>query len=194
MNFYVDIKRKYEPKFDDIFTDGYYKNDVTKLTNGYVWRNTFYNTLDEVNEVYILNLHIGKSSFGWHFSLCIYPELGINNLDDWIRLWSSPDVVISDEEDCVITPEEMVDRITKRGVAEWDESKREELEKKAVESYNSLSESLGSRIYVANYDEYLRANNATRGLRGLLAHDSSRYYNYPPTGGTYDLTDDPNFS
>ena len=57
-----------------------------------------------------------------------------------------------------------------------------------------LDDSLGSRIYVANYDEFLRENNATRGLRGLLAHGSSRYYTYPPTGGTYDLTDDPNFS
>lgn len=31
--------------------------------------------------------HIGKSSGGWCFSLHIYPEDGINDLDDWKRVF-----------------------------------------------------------------------------------------------------------
>ena len=67
------------------------------------------------------------------------------------------------------------------------------LEKEAVESYNRITESLGGGRKIYSYDEFLRENHAERGLRGLLAHGSD-YYKYPPTGGTYDLTDDPNFS
>lgn len=32
-------------------------------------------------------LHIGKSSFGWCFSLHIIPGKGILSLDDWVRRW-----------------------------------------------------------------------------------------------------------
>jgi hypothetical protein len=42
-------------------------------------------------------LHIGKSSGGWCFSLHIIPELGINDLDDWIRVFIEPDRVIINE-------------------------------------------------------------------------------------------------
>lgn len=41
------------------------------------------------------NLHIGKSSVGWCFSLRVYPELGINTLDDWRPLIETG--VITDE-------------------------------------------------------------------------------------------------
>lgn len=34
-------------------------------------------------------LHIGKSSAGWVFSLCIYPDRNINTLEDWKRVWAS---------------------------------------------------------------------------------------------------------
>lgn len=30
-------------------------------------------------------LHVGKSSGGWCFSLHVYPEMGINDLNDWIK-------------------------------------------------------------------------------------------------------------
>ena len=193
MNFYVNIKREYEPKLIGIYEDGEIKNGVTTLSNGYVWKNTYFATMEEVNEKYFLHLHIGKSSFGWHFGLCVYPELGIDSLEDWINLWNTPGVTIIDEEDRIISPADMVDRITNRGNPNWDASKQEEFEKKAVESFNTLNASLGNRIYVTNYDEYLNVNCAARGLYGLLAHNS-RYYDFPPTGGTYDLTDDPNFS
>lgn len=193
MNFYVNIKRNYDANLVDIYLDGDIKNGVTTLSNGYVWNNKFYPTIEEVNKEYELHLHVGKSSYGWHFGLCIYPQLNINNLEDWIGLWNTPGVTIVDEEDRIISPSEMFERITNRKSRDWEESKQEEFEKEAVDAFNEVNKGLGSWIHVTNYDEYLNFNHAKRGLNGLLAHNS-RYYNYPPTGGTYDLTDDPNFS
>ncbi len=41
--------------------------------------------------------HIGKSSGGWCFSLHVYPEEGINTLDDWKVLFRDPNSRIVDE-------------------------------------------------------------------------------------------------
>jgi len=41
--------------------------------------------------------HIGKSSGGWCFSLHVYPEEGINTLDDWKVLFRDPQSRIVDE-------------------------------------------------------------------------------------------------
>jgi len=59
-------------------------------------------------------IHIGKSSAGWCFSLHIIPEKGINNLDDWIKLWTIKGSVITDEYGDTISPKEMLDIITNR--------------------------------------------------------------------------------
>src|SRR5574343_247602 len=59
-------------------------------------------------------LHIGKSSYGWHFSLHIIPEKNINNLDDWVKYFDNPKVYIEDEYGTFVTPAEMMDVITKR--------------------------------------------------------------------------------
>lgn len=37
-------------------------------------------------------LHIGKSSYGWYFSLHIIPEMGINTLRDWIPILQNGDI------------------------------------------------------------------------------------------------------
>lgn len=42
-------------------------------------------------------LHIGKSSSGWVFSLRVYPVLGINTLYDWIDIFINPTTKIVDE-------------------------------------------------------------------------------------------------
>lgn len=34
-----------------------------------------------------LDIHIGKSSAGWAFSLRVHPHLGINSLEDWKKLF-----------------------------------------------------------------------------------------------------------
>jgi hypothetical protein len=61
-------------------------------------------------------LHIGKSSGGWVFGLHVDPELGINDLSDWVALWSKPGSKIVDEFGREVPPEEMLEVITKR---EW---------------------------------------------------------------------------
>jgi hypothetical protein len=52
-------------------------------------------------------LHIGKSSGGWCFSLHVDPELGINDLPDWIERWHRTDSCIRDEYGRDVTPAEM---------------------------------------------------------------------------------------
>lgn len=37
--------------------------------------------------------HIGKSSAGWYFSLHVYPEKGIKELDDWLPLFLKEKIV-----------------------------------------------------------------------------------------------------
>ena len=75
-NFYAHIKAKYKP-FDhnDPVSLMYERLDddpkVKELTNGYVWNNTYYKDIESLNKDYCHILHIGKSSAGWHFSLCI---------------------------------------------------------------------------------------------------------------------------
>jgi hypothetical protein len=60
-------------------------------------------------------LHIGKSSAGWCYSLHVHPERGIHDLPDWERLWAQPGSVIRDEYREVISAEEMRRWITERG-------------------------------------------------------------------------------
>lgn len=58
-------------------------------------------------------LHIGKSSGGWHFSLHVIPEKGINDLDDWKKLFEKGGI-ITDEYEGEIKPEIMLEIITQR--------------------------------------------------------------------------------
>lgn len=58
-------------------------------------------------------LHIGKSSVGWAFSLHIIPERRINTLEDWQKLWASGGRIF-DEYGQSFTPEEMLEKITQR--------------------------------------------------------------------------------
>lgn len=60
------------------------------------------------------SLHIGKSSWGWAFSLRVHPHEGINNLDDWKVKWATPGSVIFDEYGAPVTVEEMLATITER--------------------------------------------------------------------------------
>lgn len=75
-------------------------------------------------------LHIGKSSYGWHFSLCIYPYLDIYNLDDWKLKFKSDKYRIVDEYNEELTQEEMLDIITNvsptKGYTDFIEAHKEE--------------------------------------------------------------------
>lgn len=124
-------------------------------------------------------LHIGKSSAGWHFSLCIYPYMGIYNLEDWKRLFNSNNYIVKNEYEEEVSVDEMLDIITNRHG--------------------------NSQVT----DEELKQNHAERGLNNLLAHSSSiwderdkeEWKQFMPmltphyrTDGTYDLTPDWDFS
>jgi hypothetical protein len=58
--------------------------------------------------------HIGKSSGGWCFALHVEPDAGINDLDDWRRLWSEPGARIFDEYEREVTLGDMLLTITER--------------------------------------------------------------------------------
>ena len=57
--------------------------------------------------------HIGKSSRGWCFALHVYPEEGIDTLDDWVNLFTSG-MLIEDEAGVALTVREMMDVISTR--------------------------------------------------------------------------------
>ena len=59
-------------------------------------------------------LHIGKSSAGWCFALHVIPEEGINDLDDWRKLWSQSGAYIEDEYGDAISAYVMEEMITNR--------------------------------------------------------------------------------
>jgi hypothetical protein len=67
-------------------------------------------------------MHIGKSSYGWCFSLHVGDWLNdtddqpkAHTLEDWQTLWSREGWVIVDECGRHVTPEEMLRVITMRG-------------------------------------------------------------------------------
>jgi hypothetical protein len=123
-------------------TNYYLKKNICKCCNRY----------DE--------LHIGKSSVGWCFSLHVIPEQGINNLDCWRSEFAAPGTEIRDEYNEPVTVDDMVNIITKRvrwaGGEPWDM-------------------------------EMMRQNHAEPGPNGLVRHavsESSRCIGHGE--GTYD--------
>lgn len=97
-------------------------------------------------------LHIGKSSAGWCFSLHVAPEDGINDLDDWRKLWRQPGALIRDEYGASLSIEEMEVIITKRErKVEWDD-----------DWWRSL---FGHYVSEADFHEQ---NHSERGPMGLL--------------------------
>lgn len=166
------------------------KEEVIELTNGFVWQNTYYSTIEALNKVFYQRIHIGKSSMGWHFGLCVYPEYGINTLDDWIKLFRSFGNTIVDEEDRELKTSEMIDRIEDRKQFEFEKYESEqEYEKAVVDNYNDINKTINifrHKIY-NSYDEILIDNHACRGLNGLWRRQKDQYTNYPIPDGTYDL-------
>lgn len=57
-------------------------------------------------------LHIGKSSYGRAFMLHVVPQEGINDLGDWVSLWSEPNACIKDEYGRIVTMGEMLEIVT----------------------------------------------------------------------------------
>jgi hypothetical protein len=87
--------------------------------------------------------HIGKSSAGWCFSLHVYPDEGINTLDDWKKLMSGPNAEIKDEYGETVTVKAMLSCICERG---WPHTQP------------------------PPSAEFLMQNHAVMGPKGLLRH------------------------
>lgn len=94
-------------------------------------------------------LHVGKSSAGWCFGLHVYPEHGINTLDDWVGLFSFPGSWIEDECGDRVSVEDMLTKITDRSWPGFPERLLDE--------------------------EWLRVNHAVHGPNGLARCELSRY-------------------
>lgn len=106
-----------------------------------------------------INLHIGKSSGGWCFSLHVYPadEFGycesgqpILTLEDWKTRFADPNSVITDEYGDVTSAEQMLNTITNRS---WSH-----------------------RIFVSPAEHW--ENYSMAGPNGLLRHDPTREYSH----------------
>ena len=108
-------------------------------------------------------LHIGKSSGGWCFSLHVTPGDDINDLEDWVRLWSQENTVIKDEEDEEVSPAEMMDIITNR---KWDSP-----------------QTFPNRWYKSQ-EEFNQLNYCTEGPYGLARHNSDHLVKHG--AGTWD--------
>ena len=93
-------------------------------------------------------LHIGKSSVGWCFSLHVYPDKNIRDLEDWRTMWADPNAVIRNEYGVRFSPDEMLRVITERGRdRDWE---------------------FRPSTWYADEAEFHRKNNSQRGPRGLL--------------------------
>ena len=119
-------------------------------------------------------LHIGKSSMGWCFSLHVIPELGINDLEDWQKLWSEPGAIIEDEYGEVISPEKMLAIITERKAA-----------RSVEEAFRTKPAFLSSRY--RDIEDFYHLNDAEPGPNDLLRHRISNYGHCVKHGaGTWD--------
>lgn len=58
--------------------------------------------------------HIGKSSAGWCFSLRVYPDEEIHDLNDWKEFFKGTEPIIKDEYEQEITVDKMINIITNR--------------------------------------------------------------------------------
>ena len=107
------------------------------------------------------DLHIGKSSCGWCFSLHVYPEKGINDLPDWQKLWDKPGSEIVDEYGSSIGTGQMIQYITERGFP-W-------------------------KIFNEHETGWCLANHAIPGPNGLARHalEEGRFIGHG--AGTWDL-------
>lgn len=99
-------------------------------------------------------LHIGKSSAGWCFSLHVIPELKINSLRDWYRLCRKDNNIIKNEYGDIVSLESLIQTITQR-----------------KSSHSSTSKLTYSTLYgEISEQQYLDMNSAERGPNNLLRH------------------------
>ena len=98
-------------------------------------------------------IHIGKSSFGWHFSLHVIPEKDINNLDDWQKYFDNPKAHIEDEYGKFVTPSEMMEVITNRSHSSKPLAASWYRENHAEPGLNNLVRHIANGVHCIGYGE-----------------------------------------
>jgi hypothetical protein len=112
-------------------------------------------------------LHVGKSSGGWCFSLHVIPEEGINDLEDWEKLWNDPEITIKDEYGQILLKEAMKDLISGR----------------STKSGKFESNPFG----YDSWESFHRENHSEFGPKGLLRAKIENRHCIGHGKGTYDL-------
>ena len=137
-------------------------SNINVLSNGFVWGETYYPTLKALNGEYYEELHIGKSSWGWVFSLQGYPfhsdynfledcpeGYSLNSIEDWINEIHKPNSIgIYDEYGECISFEHFMEVFTREG---WEDRPVRENNKGMGEGASQCSFKnlwVGSPIYV----------------------------------------------
>lgn len=115
--------------------------------------------------------HIGKSSIGWCFGLHVYPEEGIETLDDWKKLFKKKRSYIKDEYGDIISSDEIISIITDRYS---DQNVRE------------MSQSMLKWCGVKSVDEFLIMNHAVIGPNNLIRHMIEDHHCIGHGEGTWD--------
>lgn len=101
-------------------------------------------------------IHVGKSSAGWCFSLHVYPENDINDLEDWLKIFNTRMGYIRNEYGETVPKHELIHIITNRqGKNDWD----------------SWNDRLSS--WYKSWDDFHRSNHSKPGPNGLLRHGTS---------------------
>ena len=115
-------------------------------------------------------VHIGKSSYGWCFSLHVDKWEGANNLEEWQEEWKKG--VIVDEYGQQVSPEEMLETITQR------------------EGCNDFKKPYPLKHDIGNYgswEDFHARNYSEPGPKGLLRHQIKAGHCIGHGDGTYDL-------
>ena len=119
------------------------------------------------------SLHIGKSSGGWCFSLHVIPEDGINNLEDWRKLWNKPSALIKDEYGICLSIAAMESKIEGRSWSKKGADWNSDWWKSPFGHYESER-------------EFHRINHSERGPNFLLRHQEDGRHCLGHGPGTYD--------
>lgn len=114
-------------------------------------------------------IHIGKSSGGWCFSLHVDPEYGITSLADWEKLFNEEGSSIRDEYGAAISVFEMMSIITER---KWYRN-FDEKDWKASGAYRDEA-------------DFHSKNHSFRGPNGLLRHQVNGWHCVGNGEGTWD--------
>ena len=110
-------------------------------------------------------LHIGKSSYGWHFQLRVYPNENINDLSDWKPLFDK--WPIFDEYNHPVSGTYMLSLITDR------ENEARPATKEGCDRWNENSRRLGLPDYVA-----IGINGLYKGINGQVVGHGEGPWDY----------------